>query len=172
MKEIEVKILEINRLGFENKIIILGGEKIFDGEIKGIFFENEQLGKEKLLRLRKEENKCVLTLKDVISKDGAKVADEYEVEVSDYEIAKKIFEELGYSIKKNIRKHRTEYAVDGVKFAFDKYFDEYAFIPEFLEIEAEDQETLFRYVKLLGLEKEDCKPWSGGDVIKYYKDKI
>lgn len=173
MKEIEVKILEINRAGYENKILILGGEKTFDGKIRGIIFDKEGELKENriLLRLRYENDKSVLTLKHKCNDGEAKSADEYEVEVSDFEITKKILEELGYVSKDNVEKHRTEYEVDDVKFCFDKYSGEYGYVPEFLEIEAKDEETLFRYVKLLDIDKEDCKAWSGWDVIKHYEEK-
>ena len=47
------------------------------------------------------------------------------------------------------KKHRVSYALDGMEFDFDIYEG----IPEFLEIEGPDGDTIQQWVVKLGLEK-------------------
>ena len=172
MQEIEVKILDIKRVELENKLKNLGAKKVFDGEIKAenFDFEDERITRSKdLLRLRKEGEKAVLTFKKFTGETkDVKSLKEIEVEVSDLNIMKEILEELKLIPMNNTRKLRTSYALEGVKFEFDKYLDENDFIPEFLEIEAHDIIILYKYVTLLGFKKEDCKSWNYFDVKKHY----
>jgi len=161
MKEIEVKILNINRKEIEKKLISLGAKKIFDGKIEAEFFdfENNSLQKSDIiLRLRKEEEKIFLTFKKLIEKKDIKIEEELEVEVSDFEISKEILKSLGFKIWKTAQKHRTSYSLENVHFEFDNYLGDYEFIPEFLEIEAKSIEEIYKFVKILGFEKSDCKP--------------
>ena len=60
------------------------------------------------------------------------------------------------------------YKLDKVKIEFDKFYDKYNFVPEFLEIEAKNINEIYKYAKLLGFSKKDCKPWSRKDIIKHY----
>ena len=79
---------------------------------------------------------------------------------------KLILESLGLKEWLTLNKHRTTYVLDNVRFEFDKYHGQYEFVPEFLEIEAKDVETIYKYVKILGFKKEDCKPWTILDIVK------
>ena len=174
MDEIEVKILEVNRKELEKKVISIGAKKISQKEIETLFFDSRDNSFKKansLLRLRKEKHRSTLTFKKLIDNDKAKVAQEYEVTVSDLESMKNILESLGLSVHAQMSKLRTSYVLNNVKFEFDKYLDEYDYIPEFLEIEANSIDTLYKYAKLLGFNIEECKPWSTLDLIKYYSKK-
>jgi adenylate cyclase class 2 len=174
MKEIEVKILEVDRDALEARLVILGAEKIFDGPMHGFIFDDEERSIKKsgkLIRLRKEGDKVILALKIKNDSKRAKSAEELEVEVDDFDTMKVIIENMGLNVIHDLKKHRVEYEVDDVRFAFDKYEGDYSHIPEFLEIEAEDEDILFRYVKLLGFSESDCKAWSGWDVFEHYKKK-
>ncbi len=59
-----------------------------------------------------------------------------------------------------MKKTRTSYELGDVHFEFDKHIDQYSHVPEFLEIEAKDEKTLYNHVEMLGFTKEDCKPWT------------
>lgn len=171
MKEIEAKILNIDRKQIENKLLSLGAKKVFDGEVHALFFDFDNNGlkkKKRIIRLRKEGNKAVLTTKEGISKEGAKISEEHEVEVSDFETAKKMLETLGLSAWLDMTKRRTTYSLDGVHFEIDNYTGEYDHIPEFLEIEAKDKKTIYKYAKILGFSQDDCKPWTAKDLMKYF----
>jgi predicted adenylyl cyclase CyaB len=171
MKEIEAKILQVNREKIEATLVSLGARKVFDGEIQTFFFDfkdNSIIKAKNVLRLRKEEEKTDLTYKKVRVTQGAKVAEEYSVEVSDFETMKKILESIGLEATENMQKHRVSYLLNNARFDIDHYLEEYSFIPEFLEIEAESEEAIHRYAGLLGFKQDDCLPWSTNELIKYY----
>ena len=81
-------------------------------------------------------DKIELTYKKVHFNSKAKTAEEYSVDVSSLENMEKILEKLGLSVNESTKKHRVSYTLDGARFDFDQYTGNYAFIPEFLEIEA------------------------------------
>ena len=121
-----------------------------------------------VLRLRKEEDKIELTYKKVRFTQSAKTAEEYSVEVSNLETMKIILENLGLSVRESMEKHRVSYMLDQVRFDIDRYFGSYAYIPEFMEIEAENLDLIHKYAELLGFKKEDCLPWSTTELIQHY----
>jgi hypothetical protein len=49
--------------------------------------------------------------------------------------------------------------------------EKYSFVPEFMEIEAENTDLIVKYAELLGFKPEDCLPWSTYDIVKYYSSK-
>ena len=174
MKEIEAKILEINRQKVEDILTRVGAKKIFDGEIQTVFFDFKKrtiVKAKNLLRLRKERDKTELTFKKVTFTEAAKVAQEYSIEVSDFEMAKTILENLGLMETDNLTKHRVSYVTEHARFDVDRYIGKYSFIPEFLEIEAESAEQIHEYAAILGFRAEDCRPWSTSDLIRYYDQK-
>ena len=174
MQEIEVKILEVNREKVEEKLARLGARKIYDDDIQTFFFDfkDGRIVKTKdVLRLRKEQGKTELTYKKVHATQTAKNAEEYSVEVSNIETMQKILEYLGLVATEKMLKHRISYEVDNVRFDIDRYLDNYKFIPEFMEIEAENVDAIYKYAELLGFKPKDCLPWSTEELIRYYKEK-
>ena len=171
MKEVEVKILEINRSKIEKELVHLGAKRILDGEIETTFFDfpdHTLLRKRNLLRLRKENDNIELTFKKVHTNKDAKVAREYTITVSNEETAKKILKSLGLVAIEIMTKHRVSYILSNTRFDMDQYEGKYAFIPEFLEIEAESAQEIWRYAEVLGFKNDDCLPWSTKDLISYY----
>jgi predicted adenylyl cyclase CyaB len=171
MKETEVKILEIDKKKIEQTLKEKGAEKVFDGEIQTLFFDfrDGRIVKAKdVLRLRREEEKIELTYKKVRFTQTTKIAEEYSVEVSNLETMRKILENLGLSITESMEKHRVSYTLDHVRFDIDRYFGSYDFIPEFMEIEAENTASIHKYAALLGFKKEECLPWSTVELIQHY----
>jgi predicted adenylyl cyclase CyaB len=171
MIETEVKILEINRPKIEETLINLGAKKTFDGDIQTIFldYKNSTITIQgDLLRLRKIAQKTELTYKKVSHTQTVKIAEEYSVEVSGLETMLKILENLGLSVTGNMEKHRVSYKLEKAQFDIDLYGGDFSFIPEFLEIEAENINQIYKYAKLLGYEPKDCLPWSTEDLIKHY----
>ena len=171
MEEIEIKILDTKHEDLEPKLISLGAKKIFDDELYAVFFDTENSiikNSNQTFRLRKEGTKTYMTHKKKIPSKSAKIRDEIEIEVSNFDDTKKIISALGFKEICSLKKTRVSYKLNDVKFEFDTFQGQYDFIPEFLEIEAKDIDTLYKYVKLLGFSKKDCKPWSGKDIIKHY----
>jgi adenylate cyclase class 2 len=174
MKEIEVKILNIDRKKTEKQLNSLGAKKIFDDEITTTLFDfsDSSIKKAKnLIRLRKSGNKSYVTFKKYIEHAQMKVRQEFEVEVSDFTTMSNILTSLGLLPELHIKKHRVSYILDDVHFEFDTHIEEYGFIPEFLEIEAKDEDTLSSYIQKLGFSKDQCKSWSFFEVADYYKTK-
>jgi adenylate cyclase, class 2 len=174
MDEIEIKILEIDRKELEKKLLSLGAKKSFDGEVCGSFYDYEDNSIRKAkdtMRLRKVGDKAYVTYKKFLEDDRAKIRREYETEVSDYESARLILESLGLKEWMSMKKHRTTYELPGVFFELDRHTDQYSFVPEFLEIEAKDLETLYPYVEELGYKKEDCRPWTIVEIAEHYSKK-
>jgi len=174
LREIEVKILEIDQKKDEEKLLSLGAKKAFEGIIEAHFFDFKDKSIKKArssFRLRKYGAKAVITFKRFVPAKGVKARDEFEVEVSDFETAKHIIDCLGLRQWDYVRKKRTSYSLPGAHFEFDKYLGSLSFIPEFLEIEAKNYQLLYHYSDLLGFAKKDCKPWTTSQIIDYYKGK-
>lgn len=175
MKEVEVKIIGIDREVVEAKLRSLGASKTFEGDEDTVFFDfpgNPITGAKNLLRLRKIGDKTVLTFKKFVKNETAKVRDEYEVLVSGFEPMRLILESLGLFAIVRMEKHRTSYALkSGVRVDLDKYGGEFSHIPDLMEIEGEDVNTVRSHVKLLGFQPEDCKSWTTFDLVDYYSKK-
>ena len=174
MKEIETKILEIDRQSLEKTLTKLGAKKVFDGDIETFFFDFKDgaiIKAKNVLRLRNELNKTELTFKEVQVTQIAKVAEEYNVEVSNFDKMKKILENLGLFVIDDTKKHRISYVLDQVRFDIDRYYGEYDYIPEFLEIEAENTDLIHRHAALLGFKAKDCLPWSTSELVRHYSKK-
>ncbi|MEL6671579.1 MAG: class IV adenylate cyclase [Bacteroidota bacterium] len=171
MQELEVKILEVNRPQVEERLAALGATKSFDGEMLAIFFdwEDGKIGQAgEVFRLRREGENAVLTYKRPISKEGAKIMEEYETEINDLVQMRAILDILGLKVVKKTRKFRTQYELGDTHVLFDHYQDEMAQIPVFLEIEAPNMERLYETVESLGFKVSDCKSWHTGDLIRHY----
>jgi adenylate cyclase, class 2 len=170
-KEIEVKILGIERSAIEKKLIALGAVKIFDDEITAFYYDFPDKSirrRAETLRLREEGMKSVLTLKKDFGSTAAKIREEHEVEVSDFEKMKYLLENIGLRTWAEMKKHRTSYELGEVHFEIDTYQDALGYIPVFLEIEGSDIDTVYAYAELLGFSKDDCRPWDIIQVSAYY----
>ncbi|MEK6899929.1 MAG: class IV adenylate cyclase [Nanoarchaeota archaeon] len=167
MREIEIKILEIDLPSTISKLEKLGAKKTFEGEMSAIYYDYEDRslsGKGRLLRLRKKGEKSELTFKEKITQTDAKVMDELEVIVDDFDLTQAILKKLGLKEVKSAQKYRISYSIGAVHFELDTLPG----IPTFLEIEAPSLDILKSYVLKLGYSMKDAKPWSGKDVLKYY----
>jgi len=175
MKEIEIKIIEIDRKRVEDNLATLGAAKTFDGDVETWFFnfQDDTITRARnLLRLRRIGDETVLTLKTFVESQSAKVRNEYEVSISDFETMCLILESIGLVSTWRMEKHRTSYRLkSGVEVDIDKYAGEYSHIPELLEIEGKDVETIHLHAKLLGFQPEECRSWTTFDLIDYYSGK-
>jgi predicted adenylyl cyclase CyaB len=171
MHETEIKILEIDRTKVEAALVSLGAKIVFDGVMHALYYDfaDHSIGKKRgTLRLRKEGEKTLLTVKKHIDAEGAKVREEREVEVSDFNVMCDILESIGLSAWLEMMKHRTTYELAEMHFELDKYHGDYEYIPEFLEIEGTDIEKVLAYAELLGFSKQECRPWDAVELADYY----
>ena len=168
MKEIEVKILNINVAQVTQRIGELGAIKVFEGEVTSQYFDFPDRRitlADKVLRLRRKGEITELTLKRKESHKEAKIMREYEVVVSDFEATRKIMGLMGLQAYKIADKHRASYHLGSIHFELDTLPG----IPTFLEIEAQTLERLREYVAKLGFSMKDTVPWSWCEVLKFYK---
>lgn len=167
MREIEVKILEINRKAIEQKLRAFGAKKIFDGPVDIRMYDTpdrELKRKEIILRLRKKGTYGELTVKTDFTRTArAKTSLEHETRV-DFDATQKMLKALGYCESFRMKKHRIEYAFGKVRFEIDKISG----IPWFLEIEAPSEKVLALWVKKLGYAQKDTKSWWWHEVLEHY----
>ena len=175
MREVEVKIIGIDRKMVKAKLRSLGASETFDGDVETVFFDfpgNPITSAKNLLRLRKIGDRTLLTFKKFVADETAKVRDEFEVLVSGFGPMRLILESLGLSPTLRMEKHRTSYALrSGVRVDIDKYAGEFSHIPDLIEIEGEDMTTINSHIRLLGFQPEDGRSWTTFDLIDYYSGK-
>jgi adenylate cyclase, class 2 len=167
LKEIEVKILEINVEEIEKKLKEMCAVKVFDGELVNIYFDyqDRHLEKEgKVLRLRKTDDKIILTYKKFITQKDAKVMDENELEVQDFELMGRILKGIGLFPLYEFKKNRKTYELNRIHFEIDESPN----IPAFLEIEAPDLKTIYEIVLKLGFSKKNVNSYSIKEVLEHY----
>jgi predicted adenylyl cyclase CyaB len=123
------------------------------------------------VRVRLEGERAYLTYKGFISDGEAKVREEIETEVGDYQAAREIMRRLGFEEWLEIRKYRWSYSVGRAHVVLDRFEGAHAGIPELLEIEAESIEELRRTAELLGYTRDHLKAWTGTQVFEYYRKK-
>ena len=175
MREIEVKILKIDRNNIEKKLISIGARKTFEGDIHAIYYDSSDnlIRKTRAtLRLRREGARSVLTFKQHIEDEEAKIREEKEVEVSDFDTMHSVLVSLGFFSWLEMEKYRITYEFGGAHFEIDKYHGEYEYIPEFMEIEGADIGEIYKYAGLLGFSSQDCKPWDAVQLAAYYNKPV
>jgi adenylate cyclase class 2 len=168
MKEIEVKILDININLVRKKLKKLGAKLKFKGEmaIQMYDFKDNRLFKKGVhLRLRKLGEKVELCLKGKKEKSKFKIRQETEVMVDNFDNTDSILQSLGLVKVFEFKKHRESYCKGPVKFEIDHWKS----VPYFLEIEAPTEKQLEKAVKSLGYSMRDTKNWGGTEVSNYYK---
>lgn len=167
-KEIEVKVIEIDKEKIKDKLISLGAKKIFEGEVISEFYDykdNNLKLKKSFLRLRQKGDESYITFKKKISKETEKIMEEIESKISDIKAIRNILKNLELNKNKTSKKYRETYKINDTLFEFDKIKD----IPLFMEIESPNKEEINKYIKLLNIPKEKVKPWSTKDILKHYK---
>ena len=167
MNEVEVKFLEINVPETIKKLEAIGARKVFEGRIIPSFFDfpgDVLRGKEQILRLRKKGNETELAFKQKKQYEEAKVAEETEVNVSEFETMKQILLKLGMKEVARKPKHRISFAGEHCHYEIDTYDG----LPPYLEVEAESIEELRKAVAKLGLDMKDARPWSGRQLLRHY----
>ena len=163
--------MEVDKEAVEAKLIAMGAQLEFEAEFDAILYDDEMgtiQAEKDLLRLRKEGNENILTFKKFVSDTPVKVRKEFETSVGDFQKMRAILEQMGYLEGRRLRKIRKQYAVEGAKILFDRYLDDYDFIPEFLEIEASGESRLIELAEALGFHREDCLNWNTNDLILHY----
>lgn len=165
MKEIEVKILEIDKEKIVKKLENLGAKKIFDEEMFSVYYDIDYKGDfERTMRIRKKDSKNILTFKRRKSESKFKISEEVEINVDDFEKTRKILKYLGAKERDASKTHRISYRIKNSVVEIDTKEG----IPTYLEIESQDEAEIKEIVELLGYKIEDTNNWSGKQLMKYY----
>lgn len=155
MKEVEIKVRNINKDEIIKKIEKLGGKKHFTGKVIDHRFDtpDRKLSKQgKALRIRQKGRYFFLNLKGKKkSIENITGRDEIGVKISNSKIMYKMLNELGFIEIFKLHKYRTEYIVDDGKFDIDEYLG----LPPILEIESNNHATVEKYIKKLGIEEHN-----------------
>ena len=173
MKEIEAKIIEINRHEVETRLHSLGAIHEFTQTFKAAYFDRSDASlraKGEVLRLRQEGDTNVLTYKYLSPNDNPniKVREELEVKVDDHATTWKILQGIGFQPTLIMDKTRSQWSYRNAHIVIDQYIDEFAHIPVFLEIEAPSIEDLQAVALDLGFAATDLKNWSAAELIGHY----
>ena len=168
MKEIEVKILEVNKPEIERKLLQLGAKKTFSGKIEATLFDHPKLKlreNDKILRVRTVGNKVELCFKGKKEGEQFKIREEIEVETSDFADTLQIFKSLGFVETFTINKERISYRLGNTKIEFDTIKG----IPTFLEIEGITEQDVADCVKKLGYSMDETTTISANELMERYK---
>ncbi len=122
--------------------------------------------KDHILRLRKVNDKVILTFKGAKEFEGhLKKREEIELELSDFERMKIIFERIGLNLRRIYEKKRENYLLNNVKVILEIV----PFTGKYIELEG-DAEEINQVMKLLKLKKEDaCDYTYGPEAEEWYK---
>lgn len=155
MKEVEVKIRNINKDEIIKKISELGAAKIFTGRVIDYRFDtpDRDLSKQgKALRIRQKGKYIYLNLKGKKkSVENVTGREEIGVKISNFKTMQRILSELGYIKIFELNKYRTEYRMDDMTFDIDEYIG----LDPILEIESNSYDKVNEYVKKLEIKEED-----------------
>lgn len=173
MKEIEVKILDINPSSIEEKLLKLGAEKKFSGLVGVRYFDKndgEIRKKGDLLRVRQfgddQTEICYKTNKHV--EDGFKVCDEYHLTGTNFKESIKLFEQLGFSVTCSYEKKRTTFIYGDLEIVID----EYPKVPPFIEIEGTDKGAVEKLIATLDLSENERSSRAIGGLLSEKYPKI
>lgn len=174
MLEKEIKILEINKEAVVERLLELWAEKTFEGFVHDVYYdfpdddEHKMEANNRLFRLRQKGEEHIYTIKrkrkKIKKKEEINAKDEHETPITNIESFAKVLEKYWMERTREKKKHRVSYKLDGMEFDFDLY----EWIPEFLEIEWPDGETIQNWVKKIGLDWfEQMLGWSR-KLFKHY----
>ena len=161
-KEIEVKILNINKDAIHKKLKQCGAlylNKV--RQVNKIFGSGSEQGL--VVRLRTESGKTTFTTKKVIEKKDFKIAHELETSISDSETFSQQLELMGFHLSWYLEKDRTTYQYKETAVTIDEYPD----IPPFIEIEG-TEEAIKAVISDLGYRMKDANTMSFSDIIEKY----
>ena len=161
--EYDVWVLEIDHDEMVKKLESLGAKLQFDTLQQRYVYDFNPVIDSKWIRLRTNGIKTTLTIKDLNAKtiDGTK---ELEIEVDDFDKTNQILEELGYKNRGFQQNKRTQYILDGVEIDLDRW----PLIPEYLEIEGENEQAIYDCLDKLGISKDKIVTLDVSSIYTHY----
>lgn len=174
MKELEVKILDINVDVIRNTLLKNNAVKVKEeNQVNNIYdFPDNTLSMKKgYARIRIVEdllhkaNHCYMTTKKLISQEQFKIMEEHEVEISDSLEGENIFKSLGLRLNNSTKKYRESYKYKSTLIEIDINEKEFCPFP-YLEIETSNTEELKEVVSLLGYTMNDTTSKTMNEILR------
>lgn len=161
--EYEVKVLEIDHDACINLLESLGAKKTIEAMQERYVYDLIPAQPKKWIRLRTNGSKTTITLKDLQNEtiDGMK---ETEIEVNDFESAHKLLLGLGYKSKGFQQNKRVQYILDDVEIDLDQW----PHIPEYMEIEGKNEESVKAMIEKLGVDKKNITTMDVDSIYRHY----
>lgn len=162
MREIEVKILNINPKEIEGKLIALNAIKIKHEAQINMIYDTPEGFLEKIFsgysRIRITENlstgdkQITYTVKKNLNASLSRQSIEHEVIINDSQEMEMILSDLGYVLKHKGHKERVSYRYDNILFEIDTW-DKDTYPRPYLEIEVEKEEDIEKALVILELDR-------------------
>lgn len=160
--EYEVRVLDINRDYMIKKLEEVGCTFKWDLLQRRYVYDFNPVEENKWIRLRTNGKKTTLTIKKInnLKIDGT---EELEIKVDDFDKTNELLNELGYVARNYQENRRRQYFYDDIEIDID----DWPLIPTYLEIEGKNEESVYKMIELLGIEKESV---TTKDVATIYSD--
>lgn len=146
--EYEVRVLEIDKDNLVKRLERLGAKKVGEYFQKRYVYDTVEKSDGKWLRLRTNGTKSTLTYKSV-EKDAIDGTKEVEIVVDDFERTNELLEKIGIYSRNYQENKRIQYFLDDVEIDIDTW----PFIPTYVEIEGKNEESVYKIVDKLELDK-------------------
>lgn len=161
MKELEVKILDIDKEILIKKLLQIWAKTTFEWYINADFYIKNEWKK---LRLRKYWDKNILTYKEKLINQNIMENIEYETCFSDYSKLENILKLIWFNKYWFSYKYRISYNYLDIEYDFDKYQN----IPWFVEVESNNEKSLKKWVELLWFQMKDTCILTETKLKEYY----
>lgn len=128
------------------------------------FIKRFQINPKKWIRLRKTGDKVTLAVKHVLADNDSSLQQmlETEIEVSSFEDANDLLEQLGFVFKSYQEKKRITYNLNEHEIEIDTWPE----IPTYIEIEGQSEEDLEAILKVLGYSMKDTVSCTADDIYR------
>lgn len=143
--EYEIRILEIEKEKWIQKLENMGAKKVMDCVQERCVYDFSPVVSNKWIRLRTNGTCNTLTIKEILDKGNIDGTSELEIEVSDFHKTKAILEELGYIPRSYQVNERIRYLYKDIEIDIDTW----PLIPTFVEIEGKSKEDVLNFLKLI-----------------------
>ena len=162
-KEIEIRLLDVDKESFIKQILSLGASKDSEFLQRRYTYDFNPVVKNKWIRLRTNGKKTTLTIKEIIDKKSISGTNELEIEVSDFNKTNLVLEKLGYNHRNYQENYRKIYYLDDVEISIDSW----PLIPTYVEFESKSEEKINSLLEKLSYKKENLTTL---DVTSIYND--
>ena len=161
--EIEARFLECNEEKIIEKLNNCGAKFVGDWLQIRYCYDFNPVNPNSWIRLRTNGKETTLTIKEIQDKSisGTK---EWEIEVSNFEVADQMLNKLGYKARSKQENRRIRYMLDGVEIDIDFW----PMIPTYVEFEAENEQQIINVCEKLGVNYNELVTLDVSSIYKKY----